>query len=156
MNTFTLGASVSNVLVHASSQYALQKLSTFDYVELWYFYLAGHLNTAKHHDRSQADDTIGISKVNDHLTICSIASIRASHNALPDHELSFSKFLKAKNCFLEHTKKANWPAMNLDALTKFFWFLETHPFLQLPLREKIILTYTSHVCHDWHQELKAG
>ncbi|KIJ09688.1 hypothetical protein PAXINDRAFT_87115 [Paxillus involutus ATCC 200175] len=156
MNTFTPGASVADILVHPPSQFALQKLSTFDYVELWYFSLAGRLDAAKHHDRSQADDTFGISKVDDHLTIRSIASVRASCNALPDHELSFSKFLKAKNCFLEHTKKANWPASNLDALAKFFWFLETHPSLQLPLGEKIILTYTSRVRHDWHRELKAG
>ncbi|KIK78766.1 hypothetical protein PAXRUDRAFT_163069 [Paxillus rubicundulus Ve08.2h10] len=53
-------------------------------------------------------------------------------------------------------KKPNWPMANLDALTKFFWFLEIHPSLQLPLGERIILTYASHVHLDWHWELKAG
>ncbi|KIK98419.1 hypothetical protein PAXRUDRAFT_9550 [Paxillus rubicundulus Ve08.2h10] len=81
---------------------------------------------------------------------------QASRNVLPDHELSFSEFLKAKNCFLDYAKKTNWPVINLNALVKFFWFLETHPSLQIPLREKIILTYTSRVCFDWHRELKAG
>ncbi|KIJ07198.1 hypothetical protein PAXINDRAFT_90797, partial [Paxillus involutus ATCC 200175] len=154
INTFTPGLSVADVLVHPPSQYALQKLSTFDYVEMWYFSLAGHLDAAKHHDRSQADNTFSISKVDNHLTVHSIASVRASCHALPDHELPFAEFLKAKNCFLEHAKKASWPVTNLDTLAKIFWFLETHPSLQLPLREKIILTYALRVRHDWHRELK--
>ncbi|KIJ11614.1 hypothetical protein PAXINDRAFT_15523 [Paxillus involutus ATCC 200175] len=155
MNIFTPGSSVADILVYPPSQYALQKLSTFNYVEMWYFSLAGRLDAAKNYDRSQVDDTFGISKVDDHLTVRSIASVRASRNALPDHELSFSKFLRAKNCFLDHTK-ANWPTANLDALAKFFWYLETHPSLQLPLGKRIILTYASHVCFDWHHKLKAG
>ena len=156
MNPFTLGVSVPDVLVHPPSQYALQKLSTFDYVELWYFTLAGRLDAAKHSNKSQADDTFGISKVEDHLTVRSIALVRASCNTLSDHNLSFSEFLQAKNFFLNHARKAEWPIVHLDALAKFFWLLETHPMIQLPLGERIILTYTSHVRLDWHQELKAG
>ncbi|KAF8833510.1 hypothetical protein BDN67DRAFT_985986 [Paxillus ammoniavirescens] len=143
MNTFVLGSSVTD-------------LSTFDYVEMWYFSLAGYLDAAKHHDRTHTDDTFGISKVNDLLTVHPVASVRASRNVLPDHELSFSEFLSAKNCFLDYAKKANWLMANLDALAKFFWFLKTHPSLQLPLGERIILTYTSCVRLNWHQELKAG
>ncbi|KAF8123258.1 hypothetical protein EV363DRAFT_1404015 [Boletus edulis] len=143
MNAFASGLSVPDVLSLPPSQYALQKLNSFDYVELWYFSLSGRLDAA---NKSQADDTFGISK--------SIASVRASENALPDHELSFSDFLKAKNCFLEFAKKANWPSVNLDAVAKFFWFLETHPLLQLPLGEKTILTYAARVRQDWHRVLK--
>jgi len=156
MNPFMLGVSVPDVLVHPPSQYVLQKLSTFDYVELWYFTLAGRLDAAKHSNKSQADDMFGISKVEDHLTVRSIASVRASHNALSDHDLSFLEFLQAKKFFLDHARKAEWPIVHLDALAKFFWLLETHPMIQLPLGEKIILTYASCVCLDWHRELKAG
>ncbi|KIJ11382.1 hypothetical protein PAXINDRAFT_84596, partial [Paxillus involutus ATCC 200175] len=157
MNTFAPGSSVTDVLVNPPpSQYALQKLSTFNYVEMWYFSPAGRLDAAKHHDRTHADDTFDISKVDDLLMVHPVASVRASRNVLPDHKLSFSEFLSAKNCFLDYAKKANWPMANLDALAKFFWFLETHPSLQLPLRERIILTYASHVHLNWHRELKAG
>ncbi|KAF8833212.1 hypothetical protein BDN67DRAFT_1059011 [Paxillus ammoniavirescens] len=156
MNTFAPGSSVADVLIHPPSQYALQKLTTFDYVEMWYFSLAGRLDASKYHDRSQVDDTFGISKIDDMLTVRPIASVKASRNVLPDHELTFPEFLSAKNCFLNHAKKANWPTTNLDALAKFFWFLEIHPSVQLPLGEKIILTYASRVRLDWHRELKAG
>ncbi|KAN0086069.1 hypothetical protein V8E55_007203 [Tylopilus felleus] len=139
MNIFIPGSSISDILLLPPSQYALQKLSTFDYIELWYFSLAGRTDAAKYNNKSQADDTF----------------VRASKNAIPEHELSISNFLQAKNCFLEHTKMADWPTNNLDALAKFFWFLETHPQLQLPLGNKIILVYASRVRQDWHRELKA-
>ncbi|KIK81459.1 hypothetical protein PAXRUDRAFT_15231 [Paxillus rubicundulus Ve08.2h10] len=97
-----------------------------------------------------ADNTFGISKINDMLAVHPIASVKASHNVLPDHELTFPEFLSARNCFLDHAKKANWLMTNLDALAKFFWFLETYPSAQLPLGEKTILTYALCVRLDWH------
>ena len=156
MNPFVPGMSVADVLVHPPSQYALQKLSTFEYIELWYFTLTGRLDAAKHSNKSQADDTFSISRVDDHLMVRSIALVRASHNAVSDHDLSFPEFLRAKNFFLNHARKAEWPVAHLDALAKFFWSLETHPTIQLPLGEKIILTYASRVCFNWHRELKAS
>ncbi|KIK81216.1 hypothetical protein PAXRUDRAFT_15354 [Paxillus rubicundulus Ve08.2h10] len=156
MNTFTLGTLVADILVHPPSPYALQKLSTYDFVELWYFTLAGRMDAAKFSNKSQADDTFGISRVDDHLTVRSIASVRASRGVLPNHELPFPEFLRAKNCFLEHARKADWPTENLDALEKFFWCMENHPLIQLPLGEKIILMYATRVRPDWHRELKAG
>ncbi|KIK78781.1 hypothetical protein PAXRUDRAFT_16686 [Paxillus rubicundulus Ve08.2h10] len=120
MNTFTPGTLVADVFVHPPSPYALQKLSTYNFVELWYFSLAGRMDAAKFSNKSQADDTFGISRVDDHLTVHSIASVRASRSVLPDHELPFPEFLRAKNCFLEHARKADWPTENLDALAKFF------------------------------------
>ncbi|KAF8440251.1 hypothetical protein L210DRAFT_3400893, partial [Boletus edulis BED1] len=126
------------------------------YVEHWYFTHAGRLDAVKISNKSQADDTFGISRVDNHLTMCSIASVRASHNVLSDHELSFPEFLRAKNFFLDHARKAEWPIAYLDTLAKFFWLLYTHPMIQLPLEERIILTYASRVHLDWHRELKAS
>lgn len=156
MNSFTPGSSVADILIYPPSQYTLQKLNLFDFVKLWDFTLKGHMDVAKYSSKSQADDTFGLSRADEHLTVHSIASVRASCMALPNHQLPFSEFLSAKNIFLEHARKVEGPLDNLDALGKFFWFLETHPFCQLPLGEKIILTYTSHVRLDWHCEIKAG
>ncbi|KAF8435506.1 hypothetical protein L210DRAFT_962587, partial [Boletus edulis BED1] len=156
MNPFAVGSPVADTLIHPPSNYALQKLSTFDYIELWYFTHAGRLDAAKFSNKSQADDTFGISRIDDHLTVRSIASVRASCNVLSDHDLSFSEFLRVKNVFLDHARKAEWPIAHLDTLAKFFWLLETHSMTQLPLGERIILTYASRVRLDWHRELKAN
>ncbi|KAF9224258.1 hypothetical protein BS17DRAFT_703744, partial [Gyrodon lividus] len=120
MNSFIPGSFVTDILIHPPSQYALQKLSSFDFIELWYFTLAGCLGKAKHSNKSQADDIFGISKVNDHLMVHSITSICVSCNVLPDHKLPFPKFLTVKNCFLKYAKKVDWPNKNLDALAKLF------------------------------------
>ncbi|KAG6372370.1 hypothetical protein JVT61DRAFT_7811 [Boletus reticuloceps] len=143
MNMFAPGTLIPNVLMHPPSQYALQKLKTFDYVELWYFSPAGRSDAARHSNKSHTDDTLGISRVEDLLTVRSINSVRASRNALPDHELTFMEFIRARNNFLDYAEKTEWPKSNLNAVATFVWRLETHPTLELPLGEKIILTYAS-------------
>ncbi|KAG6372799.1 hypothetical protein JVT61DRAFT_7205 [Boletus reticuloceps] len=120
MNPFAVGSSVTDILVHPPSHYMLQKLSTFDYVELWYFTHAGRLDVVKLSNKSQANDTFGISRVDDHLTMCSIALVRASCNVLSDHDLSVPEFLRTKNFFLDHARKAEWPIVHFNILTKFF------------------------------------
>lgn len=72
MNLFAPGPSIANILVHPPFQYILQKLGSFNFVKLWYFTLEGYMNTTKSKSKSQADDTFGISRVNDHLTVHSI------------------------------------------------------------------------------------
>ncbi|KIK80020.1 hypothetical protein PAXRUDRAFT_16015 [Paxillus rubicundulus Ve08.2h10] len=83
MNMFAPETSVMDILVHPASQYALHKLSTSNYVEMWYFSPTGCLDAAKYHDKSQANNTFSISRVDDLLSVHPIASIRASRNALP-------------------------------------------------------------------------
>lgn len=101
MNMFTAGMAAPDILSLPPSQYTLQKLTSFDYVELWYFSLPGRTDAAKYGNKSQADDTFGISKAGEHLTVRSIASVRASKNVLPDHDLTFVDFTQAKNSFLD-------------------------------------------------------
>ncbi|KIK91077.1 hypothetical protein PAXRUDRAFT_13984 [Paxillus rubicundulus Ve08.2h10] len=121
MNTFVPGSSIADVLIQPPSQYALQKLSTFDYVEMWYFSLAGRLDASMYHDRSQVDDTFSISKVDDLLAVRPIASIKASCNVHPNHELTFLDFLS--------TKKANcWRPTSMPSPNSFSSWRPTHQF----------------------------
>ncbi|KAF9232063.1 hypothetical protein BU15DRAFT_67806 [Melanogaster broomeanus] len=117
---------ISSIIIPHPSQYAIQKLSTFDHVDLWYFSPAGCMEASKYH-RSNADDAFGISKVDDVLTLCSVASIKASHNSVEDHELSFKAFLQAKNNFLFYAKKASWPPSTLMPLPNFSGTLKPIP-----------------------------
>ena len=71
-----------------------------------------------------------------------------------DQHLPFESFLYAKNNFLVYAKKVKWPAENIDALSLFFWKLETHTMRKNPLGNQIILAYAAHVRRDWHDELK--
>ncbi|KAG6373139.1 hypothetical protein JVT61DRAFT_6748 [Boletus reticuloceps] len=85
-----------NTIVPRPSQYAIQKIISFDYVELWYFSPDGCSEAELTH-RSQADDAFGISNLNNVLTLRPVAALKASRNARVDHDLSFGEFLQAKN-----------------------------------------------------------
>ncbi|KIK81190.1 hypothetical protein PAXRUDRAFT_15374 [Paxillus rubicundulus Ve08.2h10] len=155
MNDFDEATSISSVIVPCPSQYTLQKLSSFDHVDLWYFSPAGCTEASKY-NRSNVDETLGISKVDDILTLCLVAAVKASRNSLEDHDLPFEVFLQAKNNLLFYAKKASWPAKHLDTLAEFFWNIETHPMRSNPNGNSTVLTYASRVRHSWHDDLKAN
>ena len=156
MNVFKPGTLVASILIPRPSQYALQKLSSFDFVELWYFSPEGCADAARSNSKSQADDAFGLSKVDDILTVKSVAAIRASRHAVADHELSFKSFLQAKNSFLVYARKAEWPGENVDVLATFFWRIEMHPLRKTAMGNRIVLTYAARVRRDWHDEIKHG
>ena len=153
INDFNENRPPPSIIVPRPSQYALQKILTFDFIELWYFSPEG-CSEASQVNKSQADDTLGITNANDVLTLCPIASIRASRNACADHELAFGEFMQAKNSFLYHIKEAPWPPKHVDALAEFFWNLENHPMCVSENGDLIALHYASRIRRCWHDDLK--
>ncbi|KAF8839685.1 hypothetical protein BDN67DRAFT_990750 [Paxillus ammoniavirescens] len=145
MNNFDETSSVPSVI----------KLSAFDFVDLWYFSPAGCAEATRN-NQANADDTFGISKVDEILTLRSVTSVKASRNTVEDHELTFEVFLQAKNNFLFYAKNALWPPKHLDALAEFFWNIETHPMRSNPNGNAVVLTYALRVQHNWHDDLKAN
>lgn len=131
-----------NMVAPRPSQYAFQKLSSFEYVELWYFSQEGCLEASRN-NCSQADDALGITTTHDVLTLRPVASVKGSRNAKADHELSFSDFLQAKNAFLKHLGQAAWPEKHVNALAKFFWNIENHPIRDNLNSDPIALHYAS-------------
>lgn len=153
INGFDETVSVGDSISPRPSQYAIQKLNNFDYIELWYFSPDGckeALRTA----RSVADD-FGLTRVDDQLTIRPAYAFKASKAAVADHDLLFSTFLRAKNLFLMQLSKAKWPQSHIDALSLFFWHLENHPIRNnSEIGDTVILHYASRVRLDWHDRLK--
>ncbi|KIK77292.1 hypothetical protein PAXRUDRAFT_17614 [Paxillus rubicundulus Ve08.2h10] len=98
MNNFDQTTSISSIIIPCPSQHVLQKLNSFDHINLWYFSLAGCTEASKY-NRYNADKTFGISKVDNILMLHMVASVKASRNALEDHDRSFKAFLQAKKQF---------------------------------------------------------
>ncbi|KAN0097886.1 hypothetical protein V8E55_002332 [Tylopilus felleus] len=96
MNTFAPSTAAPDDLVHPPSQYALQKLQSFNYVKLWYFLLPERLDAANR---------------------------RPPHDAFHCLSLSIQKyyFLQAADSLLDYAKLAKSPGDNIDALSVFFW-----------------------------------
>ncbi|KAG1725487.1 uncharacterized protein EDB91DRAFT_1208983 [Suillus paluster] len=153
MNGFKEASTVGDFLAPRPSQYAVQKLTNFEYIELWNFSPDGCKEALKT-SKSVADD-YGLTKVDDQLTIRPASAFKASKAALADHELPFSVFLRAKNMFLVQISQAKWPQTHVDALSLFFWRLENHAIRNhSDIGDMVILNYASRVRHDWHDCLK--
>ncbi|KAG2128895.1 uncharacterized protein EDB93DRAFT_1095808, partial [Suillus bovinus] len=154
MNSFSATATIGDAIAPCPSQYVIQKLNSFEYVELWYFSPEG-CKEAMRTSRSIADNTFSLTKLDDQLTICPVSAFKASQSAIPDHELSFSVFLQAKNLFLMQANTAKWLQTHLDTLALFFWHLENHAIRNnSKLSNLVILHYASRVRLDWHNRLK--
>ena len=152
INDFNENRPPPGVIALQPSQYALQKLVTYDYVELWYFSPEG-CTDASHNYKSHADDAFGITSSNDVLTLRPVASIKASHFARADHDLNFSELLQAKNTLLQ-LMKPSWPSKHVNALAEFFWNLENHPIRHNENDDRIALLYASRIRRQWHDDLK--
>ncbi|KAG1812548.1 uncharacterized protein BJ212DRAFT_1276643, partial [Suillus subaureus] len=145
INNFKSGMAVGNTLTPRPSQYAIHKLKTFEYVELWYFSPDGCKETSDE-AKSSANDTFGFAKVDDFITLKPVASFKASCKAIQDHSLEWCQFDLAKNNFLLYINKLNWLEKHQCTLTMFFMNIVAHPSCSEPFGERALLLYTAHVC----------
>ncbi|KIK75751.1 hypothetical protein PAXRUDRAFT_18724 [Paxillus rubicundulus Ve08.2h10] len=155
MNDFKDKVEVGNVIIPRPSQYALLKLKFFKFIELWYFSPDGCRDTAKS-SISTMEDTFGISKVDDILTMRPVTALKQSRNVVNDCDLSVSDFFRAKNSFLVHIEHASWPKKHINTLAEFFWHLENHPICNCRHGDMVMLLYTHCVHRSWHDDLKRG
>ncbi|KAF9239302.1 hypothetical protein BU15DRAFT_46860 [Melanogaster broomeanus] len=146
---------VGDVITPRPSQYAILKLKNFEFVELWYFSPEGCKDAAKT-STSTMEDTFGISKVDDILTMWPVAALRQSRNVINDCDLPISDFFRAKNSFLVHIERASWPKKHINALAEFFWHLENHPIRNRRHGHAVMLLYAHRVRRLWHDDLKQG
>jgi hypothetical protein len=153
INDFDTGCSVGAFIAPRPSTYAINKLESFDYIELFYFTREGCLN-AQSHQRTEADDTFGLSRVGDHISFRSISAVRSSKNVIQDIDLSWNQLTYAKSSYLQHLSKAGWPQKHVDALAHFFIALESSAFCARTHGEKILITYQARVRRHWHDQLK--
>ncbi|KAG2028865.1 hypothetical protein BDR07DRAFT_1383456 [Suillus spraguei] len=155
MNGFNATLTVGDFITPRPAQYAISKINNFEYTELWYFSPDG-CKDAQRSSQSTAEDGYGLTQVdNAVLALRPLSAFKASKSAIPDHELTFLTFLRAKNTFLTHISKAKWPQANIDALSLFFWHLENHPIRNnSDIGDLVVLHYASRVRQDWHDRLK--
>ena len=137
------------------SQYAIQKLYMYDFVELWYFTQEGCKDAAITHC-TNAEDAFGVTNSNDVLTLRPITSVKASKHAIPDEDLLFSQLMQVCILFMEYAQQVGWPEKHIKALVVFFWKLETHPKREDHNGDCTIINYAATVCRQWHDKLKAS
>jgi len=135
MSDFDADRSVGSFIAPRPSTYAFNKVENFEYVELFYFTHEGCLD-AQNYRCTEAGDALGLSKVADLVSFRSISAVRASKNVILDVNLSWNQMSYAKNVFLQHLEKADWPAKHVNALAHFFIRLESSPYRNRACGEK--------------------
>jgi len=152
INDFDSHATVDDVLIPRPSQYALQKIKSMEYVELWYFSPDG-CREALDSGRTTAEDAFGFAKVDGFVALKPVAAFKASQKSLPDQDLSWRQFDMAKTSYLVHIDKANWPEKHQQALAMFFTIITNHEHRMRPRGEKTLLRYAGFVRREWHDRL---
>ncbi|KAG0692980.1 hypothetical protein DFH29DRAFT_985614 [Suillus ampliporus] len=152
INDFKSRSAVGDTLTPCPSQFTIHKLKSFEYVELWYFSPDRCKETADD-AKTSADDTFGLTKVEDFIALKPVVSFKASRKAIQDHNLEWRQFDLAKNSYLLYINKLKWPDKHQRALMMFFMNIVTHPYRSESHGERALLLYAARVRHDWHDTL---
>ncbi|KAF8152514.1 hypothetical protein B0H34DRAFT_821777 [Crassisporium funariophilum] len=105
---------VASVLAPRPSSYALNKLANFEYCELWYFTQEGCDDAQRTHC-TEADDSFGMSKIGELVTLRLVASVQASKCALQDNNITWEQSHYTHHSFIRYMLKAGWPDKHADA-----------------------------------------
>ncbi|KAG6904885.1 hypothetical protein DXG01_006458, partial [Tephrocybe rancida] len=130
---------VGNTLAPRPSSYAINKLSNFEYCELWYFSMEG------------CEDAL-----RELVTLRPVASVQASKRVIQDEELSWEQFHYAHRGFIQQIIESGWPEEHTQALLRFFIEIENSPFVTRENGKKVLLVYAAHVRRDWMDLMKGG
>ncbi|KAG6812363.1 hypothetical protein H0H87_009830, partial [Tephrocybe sp. NHM501043] len=155
LRAFNPNVQVGNALAPHLSSYAINKLANFEYCELWYFSMEG-CEDALRTQRTEADDSFGMTRIGELVTLRPVASVQASKRVIQDEDLTWEQFHYAHRCFIQHIMKSKWPDEHAQALLRFFIEIESSPFVTRENGKKALLTYAARVQWNWMDIMKGG
>ena len=135
------------------SAYALNKLENHEYIELWYFTTEGCQDAADY-QHTVADETFGLSKVDNFLALHAVSASKASRNAIKDMDLTWRQMEMAKNLLLSYMGKLKWPDEYVQSLAGFFINIDMSSMRSRPNGERALLVYQARVRREWHDAIK--
>ena len=144
INNFDETKMVADHIMPRPSQFAIGKLKSFSYIELWYFTDEGCAETQVS-SRAQSDDMYGLTKVDDLVTLKPVASIKASRNVIQDANLTWRQMNVRKNTMLRFMDLCDWPREHVQSLAHFYFNIELKPMRSCPNGEKILIAYQARV-----------
>ena len=146
---------VADHVMPRPSQFAIGKLKSFSYIELWYFTDEGCAE-AQVSSRAQSDDAYGFTKVDNLVALKPVASVKASHNVIQDADLTWRQMNVRKNTMLRFMDLCDWPQKHVQSLAHFYFNIELEPMRSRPNGEKILIAYQARVRRQWHNDLSRG
>ncbi|KAH9016308.1 hypothetical protein EDB85DRAFT_1875065 [Lactarius pseudohatsudake] len=137
------------------AQYALNKISNLEYIELDYFTIRGCRDAAADTHKSISQDTLAFAQVEDTLAIRPLAAVRPSRNIRSDENLSWDEVMYAKNTMIHFMAQSGvWPLAHVESLAAFFVALELHPRRVQDNGNEVLILYQSRVRREWFDAFK--
>ena len=155
INDFNDDKMVGDFVLPRPSQFAIGKLKSFSFTELWYFTEEG-CSEAQESSRALPDDAYGITRVDDLVALKPVTAFKASKNVIPDVDLSWRQMNVGKNTMLRHMELCNWPSKHVDSFARFYLHLELDPMRSHPNGERVLIAYQAKVRRQWHDDITRG
>jgi len=155
INDFDEGRMVSDHIMPRPSQYAIGKLKSFNFVELWYFTDEG-CSEAQDSSRTQSDNAYGLTRVDNLVALKPVALFKASRNVIQDADLTWRQMNIGKNTMLRYMDLCDWLQKHIQSFAHFYFNIELDPMCACPNGEKVLITYQAKVRRQWHDDLVRG
>jgi hypothetical protein len=156
INDFNDDRMVGDFVMPRPSQFAIGKLKSFNFIELWYFTEEG-CSEAQESNRTLPEDAYGITRVDDLVALKPVvAAFKASKNVIPDTDLSWRQMNIGKNTMLRYMELCSWPLKHVKSFARFYLHLELDPMRSRPNGERILLAYQAKVRRQWHDDIARG
>ena len=146
---------VSDHVMPWPSQFAIGKLKSFNFVELWCFTDEG-CHEVQDYSRAQSDDAYGLTKIDDLVALKPVVSFKAPRNVVPDADLTWRQLNIGKNAMLRYLEVCGWPPKHVQSFALFYFNLELDPMHSRPHGEKVLTIYQAKVRRQWHDDLAWG
>lgn len=121
-----------NYPTYVPSRYAIDRLTNFEYVELWHF-------TREGCQRSLA-----------------VEGLASPDEVVQDADLTWSQMSVGMIVMLDEMKKCGWEADFVDSVTAFYRALDAHPYRFRQYGETALLRYQASVRRSWYDSFRGG
>ena len=155
INDFDNNKMVGDFIMPRPSQFAVGKLKSFSFIELWYFTKEG-CSEAQETNRTLPEDAYGITRVDNLVTLKPVTAFKASKNAISDADLTWRQMNISKNTMLHYMEICDWPQKHTESFARFYLHLELDPMHSRPNGEQVLLAYQAKVRHQWHEDITQG
>ena len=146
LHPFDCKHSVGTWIQSRLASYALNKISSLEYIKLDYFTERGCRLASTDTTKSISHNTLAVTQIEDTIAIHPLAAMRPSKHIRCDEELSWEDMLDAKNSMLSFMEEFKvWPEEHTKLLANFFFKLELHPRKWQANSKKTLIIYQSRV-----------
>ncbi|KAJ4498491.1 hypothetical protein C8R41DRAFT_864684 [Lentinula lateritia] len=140
--------------------HAKKMMTARKYVPLWYF-LPDAAMEAKERSKESLDTNHlqfavenGDSLSGSTVSLVGSHSIRASPNAIPDSQLSWSQVMRAKSAFLDALRLGTWPSDFVAMFAGFYSNMDMHRELQEQDGDRVMAHYHAEMRLAWYDAME--